>query len=110
MRSIEGRISLPASSIAAQARSPSLPPRIRAACSELKSNAHGVVSLRSCRAGPHGDESDAHGVLCWRSSRSGTSWSMRCEATHIAEPAGEAVREFLPQRQSWIVIILQVRC
>ena len=93
MRSVEGRISPPAFGTAAWARSPSLPPRIRAASSALKSNAHGAVSLRSCRAGPHGDESDAHGVLCLRSSRSGTSWSMRCEATHIAEPASEAVRE-----------------
>ena len=96
MRYVEDSIAPTAFTTAARARSPPLPPRIRAACSALKSNVHFAVSLRSCRAGPHGDESDAHGVLSLRSSHSGTSWSMRCEATHIPEPASEAVCVFSP--------------
>ena len=56
----------------------------------------GIFSLRGCRDGPHGDRSDAHGVYpaceAGRSPARGQRGSVRCEATHNAEAASEAVR------------------
>ena len=83
VRSSKGRLVPPTSTTAARACSPSVLPRVQAACSALKtmfswiigartdaqggirsgdgSDAHCVLSLRSCRDGPHGVRSDAHG-------------------------------------------------
>ena len=77
---------------AVRARSPSLPSH--SGCVqriEVQRTWRSQLAKLSCWSTRN--ESDAHGVLSLRSSRSGTSWSMRCEATHIAEPASEAVRE-----------------
>ena len=61
----------------------------------VRSDAHGVPSLRGCCDGPSGVRSDAHGVLSLRSCLvlplGEKHGSIRCEATHNEEAASEAV-------------------